>query len=121
MSMRRADRGAATAEFAVILPVVVAMVALILMVTRAATVAMTCQDAAGTAAGRIAVVENSQQRMQLAQSIVHEVAGSDAWVSIGNTNGSITVETKCAVIPDPLGVLPNQVKGHAVAIQQPEP
>ena len=118
--MRGADRGSATAEFAVILPVVVALVALILMVTRAATVSMTCQDAAGTVAGRVAVLDDSQQRKQLAENIVHQVAGSGAQVSVSSGKGPITVETRCAVIPDPWGVLPDQVKGHAVAIAQPE-
>ena len=45
-TMSHADRGAATAEFAVVLPAV-AMVAMVLLcLTRTVTVSMRCQDAA---------------------------------------------------------------------------
>ena len=53
-----ADEGAATAEFAVVLPCVAAVAILVLCLGRASVVSMNCQDAAAAGA-RVFAVDNA--------------------------------------------------------------
>lgn len=82
-----ADEGAATAEFAVVLPCVAAVAILVLCLGRASVVSMSCQDAAA--------------------------AGDSATVRFDRGADSVTVTVQCPVIPDPTGVLPARVTGKA--------
>lgn len=102
----RGDDGAATAEFAVVLPVVVAAAALLLYLARASITQISCQDAAADAA-RAALVRDDD---------VSAPAGVQLTVSDGGDR--ITVTTTCRVLADPLGVLPTTVHGRAVVMKQ---
>ena len=112
------DRGSATAEFAIVLPVVVGCVALILSVARASTVALSCQDAAATAARALIVAssEGEGQRSQVAEHAAQQVAGDGIDISVEEHSGVSRVTIRCPIIPDPLGILPSLARGEAVAV-----
>ncbi|WEV63743.1 TadE family type IV pilus minor pilin [Bifidobacterium sp. ESL0732] len=108
------DEGAVTAEFAVVLPAVMAMAVLLMMLARAVTVEMNCQDAA-SAAARVAVVSSSDTEARLA---AHDAAGGDASVSISRGFKQVKVTVSCRVVPDPMHVLPMAVVGKATGVIQ---
>ena len=112
----RQELGAATAEFAVVLPVVVAVVALLLLVARTATVAMACQDAAGVVVRELTALDTREGDREVAERLVRQLAGAHTQVSITYETDTMTVRTQCPVVPDPLGVLPEKVTGEAVGI-----
>ena len=106
-TMSHADSGAATAEFAVVLPAV-AMVAMVLLcLTRTVTVSMRCQDAAS------AVVRELVTREGGVNAVASGIAGEGAVVSVADDGHSIRVTAQCPVLPDPFGVLPVKVTGSA--------
>ncbi|WEV73727.1 DUF4244 domain-containing protein [Bifidobacterium sp. ESL0798] len=110
----RSDEGAVTAEFAVVLPAVMAMAVLLMMLARAVTVEMNCQDAA-SAAARVAVVSKSDYEARLA---AQDAAGGDASVSISRGFKQVKVTVSCRVVPDPMHVLPMAVVGKATGVIQ---
>lgn len=57
--LQRDDEGTATAEFAVVLPVIVVLAALLLYLGRASVVSVGCQDAAANAARALMVAGNA--------------------------------------------------------------
>ncbi|WEV68445.1 pilus assembly protein [Bifidobacterium sp. ESL0769] len=97
-----------------VLPAVMVMAVLLMMLARAVTVEMNCQDAA-SAAARVAVVSNSDAEARLA---AHDAAGGDANVSISRGFKQVKVTVSCRVVPDPLHVLPMAVVGKATGVVQ---
>ena len=93
-----ADEGAATAEFAVVLPCVAAVAILVLCLGRASVVSMNCQDAAAAGARAFAV---------------DDTGGESATVRFERGADFVTVTVQCPVVPDPTGVLPTRVTGKA--------
>lgn len=110
------DPGAATAEFAVIMPAVVLMVTLLLYSVRACVVQLECQDAASNAA-RAAVVEGPGTSLQ---DIAMQSAPSASQVGVTRDGGRVRVEVRCTVVADPMGVLPATVVATAVGVEQEE-
>ena len=106
------DAGAVTAEFATVLPAVVAMAVLLLCLTRTVAVSISCQDAASVAA-RAAVAGGEGVDPSAA---ARTVAGQSITVNVSDEAERVTVVTSCPVIPDPLGVLPTKVEGKAVGV-----
>lgn len=104
--MRGDDDGAATAEFAVVLPVVVVTAALLLYLARASVTQISCQDAAADVARATLV------------SDVGVAAPAGVQVAVADGGDRITVTTTCRVLADPLGVLPATVHGRAVVVKQ---
>ena len=103
-TMSHADRGAVTAEFAVVLPAV-AMVAMVLLcLTRTVTVSMRCQDAASAVVRELVMSVNA---------VASGIAGEGAVASVADDGHSIRVTAQCPVLPDPFGVLPVKVTGSA--------
>lgn len=109
---RSADEGAATAEFAVVLPAVVAVAALLLCLSRAVVVSMDCQDAASAAVRELIVAGDDADP----QSVARAVAGSGAMASVRRASDQVTVVVQCPVVPDPLGVLPTRVSAAATGV-----
>lgn len=107
-----ADQGAATAEFAVVLPCVAAVAIAVLCVGRASITSMNCQDAA--AAGARAVTIEADGGDAAARTAALAVAGDGASVTLDMEADAVTVTVRCPVIPDPAGVLPTWVVGKAV-------
>lgn len=134
----RGQRGAVTAEFALMLPAVIALAVLLCCLGRAVVVRIECQDAARTIAHRAA------QQMQVDAASATEVAsGLDQWadavavqlagtgadatltaVQRGSSLGAtadgadmegIAVSVSAAIVPDPLHALPAMVEGRAFA------
>ncbi|WP_236632702.1 TadE family type IV pilus minor pilin [Bifidobacterium xylocopae] len=101
-----------TAEFAVILPAVVAVAALLLGLTQAVCVSMSCQDAARNAAREVVVHRGEGDPAGVAQ----QVAGTGAATSLERSGQQVRVSVTCPVISTPLGVLPGRVSGSAVAM-----
>lgn len=97
---RHADEGSATAEFAVVLPSVAAVV-----------VSMDCQDAVAVAAHAMTIAGRDGESR--ARSAALAAAGNDARVSFSRNADSVTITVQCPVIPDPVGVLPTRVTAKA--------
>lgn len=111
---RRADEGAVTAEFAVVLPSVVAIAALILALSRAVIVSMDCQDAAAAAARELVVSGDAADPAAVARA----VAGDGASARVTRSGATITVVVQCPVLPGPLGIVPAKVSGEATGVTQ---
>ncbi|MCH9276765.1 pilus assembly protein [Bifidobacterium amazonense] len=109
---RTADEGAATAEFAVVLPAVVAVAVLLICLARTVVVSMDCQDAAAAAARALVVAGDDADPHATARA----VAGDDVSVSVAQDGDLATVTVQCPVIPDPIGVLPTDVTGKATGV-----
>ena len=106
-----ADEGAATAEFAVVLPCVAAVAILVLCLGRASVVSMNCQDAAAAGARAFAVDDTGGESK--ARTAVMADAGGSATVRFERGADFVTVTVQCPVVPDPTGVLPTRVTGKA--------
>ncbi len=106
------DVGAVTAEFATVLPAVVAVAVLLLCLTRTVAVSISCQDAASAAARVVVAGSGNVDPSDAARA----VAGKSITVNVSDEAGRVTVVTSCPVIPDPLGVLPTKVEGKAVGV-----
>lgn len=80
-----ADEGAATAEFAVVLPCVAAVAILVLCLGRASVVSMNCQDAAAAGARAFAVDDTGGESK--ARTAVMAAAGGSATVRFERGGG----------------------------------
>lgn len=109
-----ADCGAVTAEFATVLPVVVALAVLLLTLTRVVVVQVACQDAASSAARAAVTASSAGVDPQKAAVTAAGQVGVVAAVSL--SADTVTVTTSCPVVPDPMGVLPTKVTGKAVGV-----
>lgn len=108
------DQGAATAEFAMVLPVIVVLAGLLLYWGRASVVSIGCQDAAANVARTLVAQEQTGDLHMAAQT----VAGANVGVEVNDLGSSIEVTTKCAVVADPWGIVPRTVTGQAVGVKQ---
>ena len=106
-----ADEGAATAEFAVVLPCVAAVAILVLCLGRASVVSMNCQDAAAAGARAFAVDDTGGESKARAAAVA--AAGDSVTVRFDRGTDSVTVTVQCPVISDPTGMLPTRVTGKA--------
>ncbi len=111
------DQGAAIAEFAMVLPVIVVLAGLLLYWGRASVVSIGCQDAAANVARTLVAQEQTGDLHMAAQT----VAGANVGVEVNDLGSSIEVTTKCAVVADPWGIVPRTVTGHAVGVKQEQP
>lgn len=107
------DRGSVTAEFAIILPVVMVLALALLSLTRAVIVALDCQDAARAAAREIVVAADSADPAAAARAVADGVS-----VTLTDRGDRVEVRTRCPVAPGPLDLLPFAVDGYAVGIRQ---
>ena len=107
------DRGSVTAEFAIILPVVMVLALALLSLTRAVIVALDCQDAARAAAREIVVAADAADPVAVARTVVGNVS-----VELSDREDRVEVRTRCPVAPGPLDLLPIAVNGYAVGIKQ---
>lgn len=105
----RSDWGAATAEFAVVLPALILMIAVLLYTARACVVHMECQEAAANVV-RTLIVDPDQS--------VYAAAGDHVQVSVQFNDDQLEVNTTCKIVRDPMGILPGSVHGHAVGVKQ---
>lgn len=115
--LSRHDAGAATAEFAMVLPAVVMVAAVLLGMTRTVIVSMDCQDAASAVARQQLVAATADpQDTTDPQATARAVAGEGASASVSRSGDDIHVVVQCPVLPDPFGVLPTKVTGSATAV-----
>lgn len=106
------DSGAVTVEFAVILPAVVAVAALLLGLTKAVGVSLDCQDAARAAAREIVV----HQVKGNPAGVAKQVAGDQAQLSLQQSDRTVSVVFSCPVTTGSLGFIPARVSGSAVGV-----
>ena len=92
-----ADEGAATAEFAVVLPCVAAVAILVLCLGRASVVSMNCQDAAAAGARAFAVDDTGGESK--ARAAVMAAAGGSATVRFERGVDFVTVTVQCRIRP----------------------
>lgn len=112
--LRRGDRATVTAEFAVILPAVVVMSALLFSSARAVVVGMECQDAARAVAREMVVAGSPGGDPH---AVASTVAGPGVSVEVSVDEDVVRVATSCPVMPGPLDLLPVAVTGHAVGVR----
>lgn len=110
------QRGAITAEFAMVLPVAAVLMAMLLSLTHVVTTSMACQDAASSAVREVVVARvpaHGEQARNIASTAVAAVAGKDATATISEDGGLVTVHTQCPVVSGMSSVLPASVQGSA--------
>ncbi|AKV56150.1 hypothetical protein AB656_05185 [Bifidobacterium actinocoloniiforme DSM 22766] len=110
--LSRGDSGSVTAEFAVVLPAVVAVAALLLGLTQTVCVSLSCQDAARSAAREVVIHRGEGDP----SGVASRVAGGSAATSLERSDQQVKVSVSCPVLSTPLGVLPGRVNGSAVAM-----
>ncbi|ANU43506.1 pilus assembly protein TadE [Bifidobacterium animalis subsp. animalis MCC 0483] len=116
--LQRDDEGTATAEFAVVLPVIVVLAALLLYLGRASVVSVGCQDAAANAARALMVAGNALESGS--QAVAQTAAGDGVRIQVRTAGNGFEVIAHCAVVADPWGVVPRTVTGRAHGIWQEE-
>jgi Cu/Zn superoxide dismutase len=104
-----ADSGSVTAEFAMVLPAVMALAMTLLALTSAVTARIDCQDAASAAAREMLTSGDAQRSEQVAR--VAGGNGTEVWIRREDTY--IVVTTQCPILPDVLRALPLHVNGKA--------
>lgn len=110
----QAETGAATVEFALVLPSVVAIAGMLLVLGRAVVVSMDCQSAA-VAAARALVVENETAARLAAAQIVD----GDIDMTVSQSEQAVHITVTCPVgVAGPMNLTPLHVTGEAAAIRQ---
>lgn len=115
----RSDAGMATAEMAVVLPTLVALVLLACGLVATCQSALRCEDAARLAARSVARGDDPDGAAALARAD----APAHALVSVSRSGGEVRVRVSVSAgLPGPLGrVLPRfPVQGSAVALDESE-
>nr|WP_169241266.1 TadE/TadG family type IV pilus assembly protein [Bifidobacterium sp. DSM 109959] len=130
------ERGSATAEFALVLPSVVAIAGLILALCRVVVVSMDCQSAAAAAARELVVSDalpdsgagfGAESGADSgggggthgdAAAVASHVAGTEVSLNVEWGSRSVRVIAECPVLPGPLGLTPVKVSGEAAAMRQ---
>lgn len=113
---RDGQRGAITAEFAMVLPIAVVLMVLLLSLTHVVTVSMACQDAASSAVRELVVARvpaQSDQARNMVSAAARAVAGKGATATVSEDGGLVTVHTQCPVVSGMGNVLPASVRGSA--------
>ena len=115
--MGQADEGAATAEFAVVLPAVVAVAVLLLGLSRAAVVSLDCHDAASAIAREMVVADDDGGTAGVDyRTVARDIVGGGASATVMRAGGRVTVVVSCPIVPDPLGVLPTRITATATGV-----
>lgn len=112
------DRGAVTAEFAVVLPAVVLITAVLLSLGSAVMTRLSCQNAAGVAARVISSGLQADFITRARAADAARTAASHADVVFAQRGEGVAVTVSCPVFPGPLGIIPARVSGEAVGIPQ---
>lgn len=120
--LRASDRGAITAEFAVVLPTIMLVAAILLSLGSAVMTRLSCQNAAGAAARVISssLQADSDARARAVRA-AKSAASSSATVTLKDQNQGVrgvAVSVSCPVFPGPLGIIPARVSGEAVGFPQ---
>lgn len=106
------DLGTVTAEFAIVLPAVMALAILLLALTQTVRTGMICQEAANAAAREVVVHQGEGDPATIAA----RVAGGSSALSLERSGRQVRVALSCPLVSTPLGVLPPRIQGRAVAI-----
>lgn len=112
----RDERGAITAEFAMVLPVAMVLMILLLSMTRVVTTSMACQDAASAAVRELVVARvpaTGPEARGIASAAAIAVAGEGTTVAVSEDGGLVTAHTQCPVVPGATNLLPAMVEGSA--------
>lgn len=106
------DSGMVTAEFAVVLPAVMALAILLLALTQTVRIGMICQDTANAAAREVVIHQGKGDPTGL----VSRMAGGSSELALERSGRQVQVTLSCPVVSTPLGALPPHIQGRAVAI-----
>ncbi|MBT1163188.1 pilus assembly protein [Bifidobacterium felsineum] len=108
------DEGSATAEFAVVLPSVIAIAGLVLALGRVVAVSMDCSSAASAAARELVVTGDRSAAQHMASAVME----ADVAVAIRQSEQLVHIRVTCPVLPGPMNLTPAQVVGESTAIMQ---
>ncbi|MGO1345472.1 MAG: TadE family type IV pilus minor pilin [Bifidobacterium psychraerophilum] len=103
------DPGTVTAEFAMILPAVMALAMLLLGLTEAVRKSLDCQDAASVAAREIFISGDDARAVAAARV----AAGERTVVQLQHSEDHVVVTTQCPIAAEVFGALPFAVTGKA--------
>ena len=109
-----ADRGAVTAEFAVMVPSVVLMLALVLGLTSASVARASCSDAARAVARMLVVERSAPIRAGQLEAAARDIAGPSASVAVEEAGDFVRVTVTAAVGRWPGQLLPARVSATAL-------
>lgn len=111
--LRRVDPGTVTAEFAIVLPAVIALTLLVLSLSQVIVTRVSCQDAAreGVQAYQMALASQTGSAsfamggggQGRAEAVVHQRAGNEAQVVFTSQGDAIRIDVTC---PIRLGTVP---------------
>ncbi|MBT1174224.1 pilus assembly protein [Bifidobacterium sp. LC6] len=110
----RYEEGTVTAEFAMVLPSVIVVAALVLALGRLVAVSVDCNSAA-SAAARELIVTGSESA---ARNIAAQVAESSVTVTIHQAGRLRHIQVTCPLLPGPMGLTPASVPGRATVVMQ---
>ncbi|WP_152209224.1 TadE/TadG family type IV pilus assembly protein [Bifidobacterium cebidarum] len=110
----RIDEGSATAEFAVVLPSVIAIAGLVLALGRAVTVSMDCSSAASAAAREFVVTGDRAAAQRMASAVME----TDVTITVRQSEQLAHIRVTCPVLPGPMNLTPMQVVGESTAVVQ---
>lgn len=117
----RRHRAAVTAEFAVILPVVAALIALLLGLGSAVGTRVSCQDAAAAGARALlstpSLLEGGREGAARAAALRLAPDGSQA--SLSRSGGVVRLTLSCPVGAGKIRILPARVRAQA-AVEMPD-
>ena len=111
---READRGAVTAEFAVMVPSVVLLLALVLGLTSASVARASCSDAARAVARMLVVERSAPIGAGLLEATARDIAGPTASVAVEESGDFVRVTVTAAVGRGPGQLLPARVSATAL-------
>ncbi|MFD0704364.1 TadE/TadG family type IV pilus assembly protein [Alloscardovia venturai] len=113
----RNDRGTVTAEFAIVLPVAVALAVIVLSLTRIVVVQLDCHDAARQAAFEIQTSLQDNSSRDIAEKNAHHVAMKTSntltGITVNWTGNSFHIRTSCSVLTRSISRTPLIVHGQA--------
>lgn len=110
--LRQADSGGVTAEFAVLLPAVMVLAVFLLALTQTVRISLVCQDLANAVAREVVLNQGEGDPGR----VLNRMGSDHADLTIKRSGGQSYITVSCPVVSTPLGLLPLQVQGRAVAI-----
>jgi Flp pilus assembly protein TadG len=112
MTKHPCDTGTVTAEFAMILPAVLALAVLLLALASAIIARMDCQDAAAAAARELVISGDAQRARDVAVLAAGQGTSMETWQS----GRQFVITTNCPIVSDAYGLLPVSVSAKAAGL-----
>ena len=110
--LQQHDRGAVTAEFAIVLPTVIVIVSVLCSLVRFVDVSIRCHDAA-SAVARSLVIEGKNADID---AVAMNIVGTHTTAAYSLQEGIYRVTISCPILPDAMNILPMSVTSKATSV-----